>query len=133
MITRIVICAMLTVFFFAGCHAKSGRVKVDDKGFEIEASQDSSSNKKDKHCPPGHRKKGWCDQWIIRTMHSSVNAYAVICRKSDWSVVCVAASDIFRGASWSTQTGSLNALVSKQMLGGWYNDNFFERVLWCLL
>jgi len=60
MITRIVICAMLTVFFFAGCHAKSGRVKVDDKGFEIEASTDSSS-KKDRHCPPGHRKKGWCD------------------------------------------------------------------------
>lgn len=62
MITRITLVLIIVASLVIGCGADYGRVKVDNKGFEIEAGSDEDDNKQDKpkHCPPGHRKKGWC-------------------------------------------------------------------------
>lgn len=54
---------ILCLIFAFGCAADYGKVKVDNRGFEVEAGQDRDrhhDSKKNKHCPPGHKKKGWC-------------------------------------------------------------------------
>ena len=69
---------ILCLIFAFGCAADYGKVKVDNRGFEVEAGQDRDGHhdgdrhydshdrdrhhdsKKNKHCPPGHKKKGWC-------------------------------------------------------------------------
>ena len=63
MIIRILIILAIVVSLMVGCGADYGRVKVNNGGFEIEAGVDDSKDREDKpkHCPPGHRKKGWCD------------------------------------------------------------------------
>ena len=60
MITRIFLTCIIALSFTLGCGADYGRVKVDNKGFEVEAGKDGDKEDKPKFCPPGHRKKGWC-------------------------------------------------------------------------
>lgn len=42
----------------AGCHAdvKTPGATIKGEGFEV----DIDGSKHNKHCPPGHAKKGWC-------------------------------------------------------------------------
>ena len=61
MITRIILICIVSLSLLVGCGADYGRVKVNNKGFEVEAGVDSDDKQdKPKHCPPGHQKKGWC-------------------------------------------------------------------------
>lgn len=48
------------VLSIGGCAPDYGRVKVDDKSVEVEVGKDRDRDDYDNHCPPGHRKKGWC-------------------------------------------------------------------------
>ena len=61
MFNRILLILIVAVSLTMGCGADYGRVKVDDKSIEVEAgTNDENREDKPKHCPPGHRKKGWC-------------------------------------------------------------------------
>lgn len=60
---RILFICIIALSLTIGCGADYGRVKVDNRGFEVEAGTDSDHDDREdkpKHCPPGHRKKGWC-------------------------------------------------------------------------
>ena len=67
MITRILLICIVALSLTIGCGADYGRVKVDNKGFEIEAGTDGDRDNGHKHkrkhkkkCPPGHHMKGEC-------------------------------------------------------------------------
>jgi len=60
MITRIIVSLAIVMFLTVGCGADYGRVKVGTGGFEVEAGTDKREGKRTEHCPPGHKKKGWC-------------------------------------------------------------------------
>lgn len=53
----------LALVFLSACTvtAKTDKAKVKvPGGVEVEIEDGDHDNKEGGHCPPGHRKKGWC-------------------------------------------------------------------------